>query len=257
MSEHLFDLDGHLTDLTIDRFLYEPIEDDLRTAVDSHVDTCGECKARLEEVRGFDAGFTLAPPAPVAAPAKVISLASARKKRDVPASAWLTLLAAAAAFVMVVIPQNQSTTTPGFDPPVPIEPTRIKGAGFDMEVWLDDGQGGRRLDDGATVHPGDHVGFRVKAKDPGFVMIVGIDSKRSLYGCYPQREARAAALTPSPTPVSVGAAIGFDDVLGDERLVGIHCETAFTFDDAKTIMRRPPEGCSLKEVRLSKTRSQP
>ena len=242
---------GHLSDLTVDRFLYEPdAPETFRAAVEDHLQDCAQCSEEVDAIRRVDATVQLAPPRPLA---PVIDL-SARRRRWAVAGA--SVLALAAAAVLMLRPGPLSGP----------DLFRAKGPQFAFEVHVDEGSASRQVVSLDVVHPGDRFGFRVQAKTAGYLLVAGVDHKGETYICYPQDGPAPAPLSPSPTPTQLDAAMRFDTVLGEERLIALFCPEPFDAVDALARMRVAidgvpaaqalplvGDGCTQREVILEKT----
>lgn len=134
-----------------------------------------------------------------------------------------TLLAMAAALVLVVRPGSTPIDDPGG--------IRAKGAGIELEVYVARPDGSHRLASGDPVAPGDRLGFRLGVTQPGYVLVAGVDEAGSAYLCHPQDTAMAVMRDAVATPQVVDDAIRVDDTPGRERLVALRCPAGFSFDD--------------------------
>lgn len=235
-----FRRDGHLTDLALDVL----VEDGSLEGTDAHLASCSVCRERLEaaaavelpELPAFSrmpAGASIAQPEPVPAPAN-------RPWRVV------ALLAAAAAVLLVVGTQLGGEEDDGI---------RIKGSGLSLQVFRDEGDHAERLRDGDTIAAGDRLGFRVRNREAGHLMILGLDSRDEAYLCYPQyRDGDSEPVDAAPRAVQLPEAIRMDAAPGTETLVAVFCEDAFTFEGMADAVKHDalPAGCSLDEVALEK-----
>ena len=243
MSEHFFDRDGHLTDLSIDQYLLEPLDGKDTAAIEDHLVDCPPCDERVAEVKAQD---TMSAPLPAA----VISLADARDRR-IRWAAVGTLLAAAAALVLMVKPSGQ--TPPPVDGPG-LDGLRTKGSTFEMEVVR---KGARPLAAGAVIHPGDRVGFRVMNRTPGYILIINLDASGAIFPAYPPGSTEAAHHKATEELRPLEAAISFDDALGTEQVIGLFCPHPFGRDDlvveAGLVLPPPAAGeCEQERVTLEK-----
>lgn len=260
------DRGGHLSELALDRYRFDPPEaaPELRHEVEAHLAGCAECRAVVTALETEDAGFALVPPAEAQAAghgtqgagAKVISLAERRSQRR---AAWTTgivvVLAAAAAVLLLARSDLMG------DPNGPEGPDRItlRGGAIDFEIIVDDGHASRLVADGATVHPGERMAFRIKVRQAGFVAIVGRDDTGASYACYPQgselRAVQAVAVTQAVEPKDLPVALQFDSVVGTERVSAVFCTTPFTAAEAAALAADgadPREGCHVRTLALQK-----
>ena len=113
-------------------------------------------------------------------------------------------LAVAAAVTMMVMPP---------EPPPVADTFRVKGAPFELEVHVHDGERSRRVSPGDTVRPGDRLGFRVRGAQEGHLMIAGFDATLEPYLCYPQGvpEQSATSARASSGPDALQAAVELDE----------------------------------------------
>lgn len=227
MSE-LFTRDGHLHDLAIDRVLTEDLSPGLQGELDAHLAQCPPCVARLEEARAF-----VAEPLPVlrarpAPGAKVIAFPG----RMVAVTALVGAFAMAAAFLLSV------------KPPEPGETFTPRGGDLELEIHRQTPGGTEQLHDGDAVRAGDHLGFRVMSREPGYLMVVGVDQSGGAYACYPSDpDAGAVPVQASGAPVDLNAAIQLDESTGRERIAAVRCKEPFGFGDlSKALSMAPREG---------------
>ena len=271
--------DGRLSDLSIDRLLTGDLSDAEQRRIDTHLAKNPGEQARVDAVRKETAAplpplkkpqrshlrLVSTPEAPAVEPeAEAEAEAEEPEQSNVvafPGRTWgavATVLAIAAALLLVV---NPFGSTPGGTGDGP-DAFTFKG-GLSMTV-VRDGAKQEVLSAGAKVAAGDTLGFEVSAKEPGYLMIIGIDGALAPYPAHPSQPGAAVAyqaLTSRP----VGAAIQMDATPGVERLVAIHCPAAFGYDDVSGALRaavdgKPAgeaagvvrEGCAQQELWLQK-----
>jgi hypothetical protein len=233
--------EGHLLDLSLERYFYEELSGAPRASVETHLSDCGECRGRLERLRSESAEISLLPPKALLEPRtnNVVSL-DARRPRRIAMWAGPAVGALLAASLAVVVWNDRAgeraasasdeNTSVGaeFGESVPGDTWRRKGSDFSLDFYLHDGQDTYALMNGDVVHEGDRVGFLAHALSPGYLVIVGLDALGRTYPCYPQgNEEQAERVEPSEEPLSLDQAIRFDGVLGQERLVAVFCPEAF------------------------------
>ena len=131
---------------------------------------------------------------------------------------------------MIFIAIQEQQPTEGARPwSEPTEYFRVKG-GLNVEFFVNRQGRVSRATDESTVHPGDRVGFRVSTPVAGHLMIVGQDKTGETYLCYPQDAAgQSRAFGPTQEMVTLDQAVVLDEVLGEEHLTAIFCETSFDF----------------------------
>jgi hypothetical protein len=253
MSAGLFDRDGHLSGLGLDRLSLEPetvAPRDL-AAARAHLAACADCRAVEAEARNADATFGLTPPRPqsptVAAPVGP-PLGLARQLPDRaprvrwPASRRLALATGAlalAAASLLAVPLRET----GAPPDDAADTLRPKGGdGLDFSVWIHDGEAPTLA---ATadfpVRPGDRMGFVAAHRDAGYLLVLGEDAAGQRYACFPQSDAlpvAAVAVAPSPLPTQLPGAMAFDATPGRERIAAVLCRAPFDSDDL------PPDPCA-------------
>ena len=231
MTATLFTRAGHLNDLSIDRFVDG--EAAVQAPIKDHLGDCTACRQRVDEARAFDLTMIILP-------------MRQSKRRWWPAT---TAIAAAAAGLLIVI---LSTGTD--DAPAPAAGLRSKGPGFRVDVFAHDGNRDRRVTSGGRVRAGERLGFRVKTRTAGYLLIVGHDQRGNSYICYPQRTGGTAAhITPTAQPRPLEQAIRFDDIPGRESIYAVFCPTSFTLDDITPVNEGDPPllppGC-IRQIHL-------
>ena len=242
-TKHLFRRDGGLTELTLDRYRLGDLTEDERQAVARRLDEQPEVRAVLQAMDEFDSAHELRPPAALVAaiaagearPPKDAKVLQFRRRMRVGAPVALGLLAAAAA-VSLVAPTNELSPGPAV---VSGDDFRVKGAGFGVELHAHDGAESRRLAPGASVRPGERLGFRVEGGSGGHLLIAGIDAKHDPYLCYPQDTGGASALAPEGKEAQVlNAAVRLDDAPGVETVVAVLCDAPFAYGEIAAAMRQ-------------------
>lgn len=242
--------DGHLTDLALEYAL----DGSPLPATEGHLESCDTCQQRLAaadavelpEIPGLSDGATATMPPqaslvePQAAPTQVESA-------NRPWMAAVGAMLAAAAILLVAVPAVLSTG--------PDDGIRVKGGGLALQVFRDEGETSARLKDGDTVAPGDRLGFRVRNRDAGYLLVFGVDSADAPYVCYPQSEGGdAVEVEASARPRQLPEAIRMDEAAGTETLFAVLCEGPFTLDEVVDAARAgdAPAGCALDRVTLEK-----
>lgn len=233
------DRNGHLSELALDRLRYDPPESDATFFAQArdHLDDCAACRAALAALEASDAVNTLAPPRAV----------SPRKK------AWLTgfAIVAMAALAFFVIRSDTLVVPPAPDRLTP------RGAPFELGVYAHDGASAREVGDGAVVHPGERIGFRVRTSRDGHLIVVGWDDTRRMYVAH-----AATPLAKSDLATTLDAAVRLDERLGEEHLLAVFCKTpidlaALSADptfapNAADRVRLEARDCTLRERVLDK-----
>ena len=244
-------LHDHLSELTLERIAAGEIQ---APALEEHLSTCSICQARLQAIRDHEAAYR-PPPLQRERP-------SNRRSWMVPAMAM-----SAAAALLLVIGQQSITSTPSQAPEsvYPEDTFRLKG-GLNIEFFIKRGVHVQKLKGGDVIHPGERLGFRTSSTTSGHLMIVGVDGRREPYLCFPQRnQGRSSPISPSRELVTLDEAVVFDDLLGQEDIVAIFCDTEFSYADVRDglIMERKTEaaafkpGCRLRTIQLRKEKALP
>ena len=283
---------GHVSGLAFDRYRYDPTATaSYRADVEAHLAECATCRAALQALEAQDAALVVAPPRPARAlhavptsPTSPIARAphapsSAAPRtpfcRSAPARAvpkpakrflpWFAGTGAVLAMAAIAFFATRADDLPGglgVDPDSDPHGIRAKGGRFDFEVWREDGGHAIQVHSGDRVHPGDRFGFRVHARADGWLLIAGIDAANQLYPCYPEplsnaptASVEAVAFTRTEVPRALELGMRFDDLLGEERLLGIFCDAplglaALRKTITATMVASP--GCELEVVTLTK-----
>ena len=219
-----FRRDGHLSDLGLELVAGGEVD---RTTVDDHHRACAACRGRLEAGEADEARPLPARPAPRAA------------NRPFPRG-WLAALAAVAAVVVAMVLLRPAE-----------ERFRARGGdGIGLEVWVERGGEGMPLVGGEVVAPGERIAFRIVDPRGGQLLVAGRDATGAWYPCWPP-DGTSRAVPPSLDPRQLDAAVAFDDVEGDERLVAVRCAEPFSLTSLPAD-GQPPRGCVQSVVVLHK-----
>lgn len=234
---------GHLSELALDRYRFDPPGPE-RADVDQHLAGCAECRAALLDLATEDAAAAI--PAPRAPTSNVVRL---RPRRGLAVVAGAVGLLAAAAVAFVV-------TRPQTPRPEDSDEDRltVKSGPFDFEVFVHDGATSRAVLSGDIVHPGERMGFRVRARELGYLLVTGRDDSGNKYICYPGGDPSAAMAVPfpeTPEPQVLPLAMRFDDILGSEHITATFCPGPFSSAELGGVDMRA-EGCVTTEVTLVK-----
>lgn len=224
-TDQLLTRDGHLSPLALERRRYDAPDPGRDAFVDAHLAGCDACAATLAAAEDADRAFAIAPPTALLRAAPAAPAPPRRRTRTL--TLWLAPLAAAAIALLILAPWRDAPDV-----------TRLRGGPFDLEVWVHDGAEARQVATGDTVRPGDRIGFRVKARRPGHLLVVGVDAQGHVYICYPQEAAASAPIPVTPTPIELDQAMRFDAVAGRERLVALFCDTPIALDEVAETLRR-------------------
>ncbi len=212
--------DGQLSDLSLEMLVAEELEPAEASALEALLSSAD--RKRLEAARQHQAQLHMKPRS-----ARIFTfprtLATA-----------ITTLAAAAALMLWIQPQNDE---PGLRPEPAFEDGfRLKSRGLDFELFVHNGQVGRKVLDGAKVYPGDRVGFRVKARSQGFFLLAGIDEHSAPYPCWPPGEKPEAVAWSVEAPVKIDRAMELDTTPGTERFIAAYCEQPLSFSMLEAVL---------------------
>ena len=277
--EDLFTRDGHLTELTIDRYLVEELSLEQHQAVDDHLQECDDCRGEVQAARAFydevSADLDEFPQLAQAnddtsdeAPAQVVNLADERRQRR---KLWLTSAAAiacAVALVIAIFPQQ----TDRADQPTLVDDdlldrVQLRGSGLSLEVWVDtDDDPPRRAMTGETIHPGNRLGFRLSTDEPGDILVVGVDGAGQAYLGFPHDTGGSSrTLDAMPDGELLDGAVQVGPATGTEWILALRCEDSIHFDELQDHLRdlddeavrgltdELPPGCQISSVRLNKS----
>jgi hypothetical protein len=190
-----------LSDFALDRLrtgeLTRP-EDAQSTS--AHLQTCGRCQGRLQEMDtvvapGFDFHDLGVPALP------------RRSRRWLLRGLWLAPIAAALV-VAAVAPRQQTDV-------------RSKGGAWQLGVFAQYPSGRvEPVSPGAALAPGDRLRFEVSAPEDGFVSIISLDARHAVTPFAPASGDMAAVRKGRQL---LDGAVRLDDALGPERLLLVAC----------------------------------
>jgi len=241
-DDQLLTRDGHVSPLALERRHVDAPDPERDAVIDTHLASCARCAAAAAEVEASHGAFDLAPPpdllARAASAAPVIPLRAERPSRLRAATLWLAPFAVAALALLIAAPWRDDPDT-----------VRLRGGPFDLEVWVHDGDHARPVTTGDPVHPGDRIGFRVKARQDGHLLVLGVDERGHVYVCYPQEEAAVSApIAATPEPIELEQAMRFDAVPGRERLVGLFCEAPIALSEVAATLREQAGALTMSDA---------
>jgi len=193
-----------LSNLELDRLIVdEPQPSEASARVAAHLASCARCAARLGALRAEAQAF----PNQVFLAGLVQRTRRPAVKRPAVWLGGLSALAAAAALVLFVRP----APTVG-----------IKGGGFALEVFARRAGRVEAIVDEAVLSPGDAIGFRIASQRPGYVVVIGLDTRPSVTAYVPS-EGKAIPIAEASRQTLPGS-ITLDETLGPERLIALRCE---------------------------------
>lgn len=233
-----FRRDGHLSDLGLEHVLDgTPLD-----GSDAHLAACQACAARLAAAEAVELPVRMAPSMPSSVQDPPARGSAANRP-------WIAVGLAVAAVLLLVL------AWPARRPVGADDGIRLRGDGLSLQVFRDAGDTSERLRDGDRVHPGDRLGFRVRTRDGGHLLVVGLDDADVPYVCYPQDQGgRAVQVGPSSGPRALPEAVRVDGSGTAERLHAVLCERPFDLEDVRDalIEGEVPEGCLVDVVTLVK-----
>lgn len=237
-----FRRDGHLTDLALEHLL----DGSALPGTAEHIEHCEACQQRLQAAQDFEAALPALPPMASVAPQPMVDAETRGANRP---WMWATALTIAAVGLFVA---SAALQTPGREEG---ESFRVKGNGLTLQVFRDEGESSQRLREGDLIEPGDRLGFRVRHREGGHLMIIGVDDLDEPYLCYPQTlDGSPVYREGSTEPRALPEAIRMDATKGSELLVAVLCDEPHTYDTLSSALLedRLPEGCVADRVELDK-----
>jgi hypothetical protein len=219
---------GCPTDLGLHRLMVGEGSDVELQAVRGHVGSCARCARRLA---AFEA-VTLPPLSELPAPAAGLNGGDTRPARRISRRISLAvagaLIAAAAAFVLLIRSGGDGTSTPG--------DVRTKGVlALGVVVKRPSGETAR-IASGDVLASGDVIRFELAHGGPGHAAVIGIDGRRAVSVYVPRPGQAGPFLTGAGTTVLPGA-IRLDDATGAERLFALLCAEPISIDRIRDAAR--------------------
>ncbi len=215
------------SDLQIDRWLAEELDDGSVARLEGHLAACARCQARLEDIRSSRAVSGGVLPREIAL--------HARSARRGPWSRWGaragSVLALAAATVLVLRASHRDAELESG------EGERAKGAGHVAFYVMHDGRA-REGSDGERLAPGDAIEFAYTARVPGYLAIVSVDGAKHA-NVYYASEGRAARIEPG-SDVSLPQSTVLDGTLGEESVYALFCASAVSVETLRTALEADP-----------------
>jgi hypothetical protein len=210
--------EGCWSDLTFDRLLTGELDGkSSAVAIREHIAGCARCTARFEELRLDRERF--ASVIDVKAEAARTRLRAGGRIR----TAATVAIAALAASVIVAIAL-----------PRPEESIRTKGSAA-ISVYVKEGTGAvREVSQGEALAPGAEIRFLVSADRPGYLLILGLDTRE--VSAYEPSAGVAKPIGAGRHEAPEGSLI-LDDVRGPERIFALICEEAVAPDRAMAAAR--------------------
>lgn len=241
------------SDLRLDAWLAGELEEPAHTELMAHAVGCVRCRVRQQSLARARERFA-------ATPAAITPAWLERERAERPvgsarrwgAAAFAVLATLAAAATLALLPKREP------------EGDRIKG-GEHVSFFVKRGDAVQRGARKQSVQPGDKLRFAYTAMGPRYLAILSIDAANKASVYYPAAEragARAALIGPG-VEVPLASAVELDDVLGEEHVFALFCEMPQALAPLLAQLRatphtlRPPPGCSLDELLLTKEAAAP
>lgn len=246
-----------LSDLGFDEWHAGELDAERESAADAHLGVCERCRKRKAELDADRERFFAFSPAPPTR-AAVDSMRASRRARVIPLRAWGGAALSAAALVALFValtpgPRSGRDASEG-----ETIGDRVKGShrlGFFVK------RGSETLEGlpGQRVVPGDQLRFVVTLRAPAHVAVLSLDGAGHASVYFPAEGGSAPRLDPAPERALEGA-VELDATLGRERLWGVFCADSFAVEPLRTALEtrgelRPPPGCTLDEIELTKVAS--
>lgn len=236
-----------LTLAVLRRFHFGELSGQEKAAVEEALERDPEAKARLERMRAEEAAFL---------ERTDLALESAKivERMRAPATEGLAArlrrlfggsglrLAAALVVLVALIPFGRALWSPAPGP------NRTKGS-VQLEMFVKDGAGVRRGEDGMRLREGDQVQFRYRAVGRRYVFVVSADSRGVLSPLYPDLPTRSIPVRPDGRHTLEGSII-LDDAVGPERIFAVFSDEPLTFDTIREALEDEADLTALREIDL-------
>ena len=246
----LLDRDGRPTQLALARLHAGELEPEQAALLRATLDE--DDQRELEALDAID----LRPPPALFAAAAEANTTKTETAAPIPLRprrwTWLggaASLAAAAAAVLWLRTPDPDNPELRDDPPK--EEFRTKGADFDLQLWIDDGQRNYRASEGELVRGGDKIAFEVAPRVDGHLVVLCVDPSGAAARCHPL-ERPFEALSARGDTLMIVPGLAFDDAPGEERFIGLLCRDPVELDAVLADPDHTPGGCLRDEVRVRK-----
>lgn len=235
---------NHMRLIELRRYRVGELANEAKAAVETHVASCAECKARLssleEEERTFLATANVAADS-AAILARLDAAPAARASRWSRVLVFAPIVALAAALAMMFLPKP------------PPETTRIKGPmQVALEMFVKDAEGIRPAIDGARLREGDAIQFKYQAGGRRYVFVVSVDTDGTVSPLYPDEERTSIPVAPTGTHVLEGSVI-LDASRGPERFFAFFSDEPIHFDEVRRALKGAERDVTrLQEVEIGR-----
>lgn len=225
MTIPLFRRDGHLSDLGLEELVVGGQETKPLLA---HLEGCEQCQRQLEALRAsvnITEGPRSIPPAIRGAqsePSAGIGLPKMARSQV----AALACAIAAAILLCIQLIQPRPLADESFSEAASEaadDTWRIKGSGFELRVYEKLSEGVRLLQLEDTVDSAARLGFAVRSRGPGHLLIIGADDRGEVYSVFPQSQATASPIEGGRELIDLRTAIVLDGQPGQEQLIALLC----------------------------------
>lgn len=254
------------SDLQLDRLQAGELPTDAVQRLNTHIEGCGVCPARLEARRSGFAQFPEVDTRPLLA--GIRRGVAAAEERSTVSSWWrriglvlapLTVGAGALALVFLVGrggPQGTTGTPGGSSDPSGPEVTRLKG-GLSLRVYRQAGERSESMLSGERFAPGDRIRFVADLPLPGGAAVVGVESDGDLYVAWPSQDAPAGVGDrQAGNNQELPGAVSLDNSPGRETLYLVHCPdtTGVPRCTSRGANQKPacPAGCAMVPFVINK-----
>ncbi|MBI5507891.1 MAG: DUF4384 domain-containing protein [Deltaproteobacteria bacterium] len=204
------------SDLALERHLADPTH----SAVREHVEACDHCEARLAEMERLGTEFQR-----FVFPATVDKVVAVTERRPFFALPWIGVLApmaAAAAVVLVLLPEKP-----------PADYVGLKGSGLSLTPFVATPSGPKALADHDRVPRGAGLRFKVHADQACYLTLLSLDDAGQVSELYPT--------SPEPALIAAGettlqGGIRLDDQAGSEQFFAVCTEAPVPMSELRALL---------------------
>ncbi|PZR18486.1 MAG: hypothetical protein DI536_00980 [Archangium gephyra] len=234
---------GHLSSETIDLLLLSALSADDANAARHHLDGCGECKQRWQELnedkQRFEQ-FVFARTLP-----KVEARVAAERQgffERFKLKFLIPVVGVAAALGVVAVSGPGTQTEDDLYVGIKGQPT--------LEVYAQRGNGGAFAVGGDTpLQPNDKIRFVVNPAGSKYVMVASHDGA-GVFSVYAPFNANSSQPVEAKTKLELPGAVELDDTLGTERVVAVFSDEPLTAAQVEAALKSDAKNPSLKGARF-------
>lgn len=219
------------------RFAIGELEAAEKARIAGHLESCGDCRARSNDLAMERETFAREVDVPSAS-ARLLERLEAVRSADSARTPWgriagvfarqPRLIGLAAVVILCLVPVSLLVR-----PLAGVSGNRLKGAGVGIEMFVNDPSAGARLaGDGVTLHAGDQIQFRYRAAGRKYVFVVSVGEGGAVSPLYPNDSTGSIRIAPSGTHVLDGSII-LDDSRGAERILALFSERPLSYEEVK------------------------